>query len=91
MNENISNKELYNFIIEYEALCKKYKTSINGCGCCGSPFIFNKNFTLDNINFDNEKDELIFEGRLDFKNKKEVFSNLEGFKKIIADLESKGE
>lgn len=28
-----------NFIIELEALSRKYKLQIYGCGCCGSPSV----------------------------------------------------
>lgn len=87
MNEHISNEDLYNFIIEYEMLCQKYKISIDGCGCYGSPFIFNKDFTLDNIHYDKEENKLIFDGTLDFKNKK-FFRDTKKFKEII-DLLSK--
>lgn len=27
------------FLKEYERLCNKYKMSIDGCGCCSSPFL----------------------------------------------------
>jgi len=28
-----------NFLIEYFDLCKKHGISIEGCGCCGSPYL----------------------------------------------------
>lgn len=27
------------FLLEYEALCRKYKICVHACGCCGSPFL----------------------------------------------------
>lgn len=27
------------FFTELEALCKKYKVQLNGCGCCSSPYV----------------------------------------------------
>lgn len=27
------------FLIEYEALCRKYKVGVLACGCCGSPWL----------------------------------------------------
>lgn len=29
----------YEFLKEYEKLCKKYNMYIGGCGCCGSPWL----------------------------------------------------
>lgn len=33
------DENLRNFIIELEALSRKYKLQISGCGCCSSPSI----------------------------------------------------
>lgn len=27
------------FMKEYEALCRKHRMVVHGCGCCGSPFL----------------------------------------------------
>lgn len=35
------------FLAELQELCKKHKATINGCGCCSSPF-----GTVDGIKFD---------------------------------------
>lgn len=32
-------KKIMEFLKEYEKLCQKYGMGIEGCGCCGSPFI----------------------------------------------------
>lgn len=58
--------EILNYLKEYESLCKKYNFNINGCGCCGSPFIEledNKNniYYLENIKLNNNN--LIFDIR----------------------------
>lgn len=49
--------ELKAFLEEYETLCQKYRFSIEGCGCCGSPYVFREddghfNYLIDEINFD---------------------------------------
>ena len=38
MPESISPFELYKFLAELSELTKKYGITINGCGCCGSPW-----------------------------------------------------
>ena len=47
------NKEK-EFLKEYEKLCQKYNMGLQGCGCCGSPFLneideINYNQTLNKI------------------------------------------
>ena len=48
--------KLDNYLKEYEILCKKYNIGLQGCGCCGSPFLW-RLYTMDveNINYDNGK------------------------------------
>jgi len=46
------------FLKEYEILCKKYKIIIDGCGCCGSPFIYSEKEMQDG-NFEEELKENI--------------------------------
>lgn len=29
----------FEFLKEYEKLCRKYDMALYGCGCCGSPFL----------------------------------------------------
>lgn len=60
MNET---ERILNFLNEYKSLCKKYNVSIEGCGCCGSPFIKTENGTTDfeNVSFDFECEKLSFD------------------------------
>ena len=37
------------FLKELQALCKKYNAKINGCGCCGSPWIEFEDETMDGL------------------------------------------
>ena len=51
------------FLKEYELLCQKYKIGLNGCGCCGSPWlsVLDENdfiTPMENINY-SEKDNCI--------------------------------
>lgn len=54
-------KDAIAFLREYETLCKKYKISIEGCGCCGSPFLVvrtesgSEDVSLENIGFADNK------------------------------------
>ena len=48
------------YLKEYENLCKKYKLIIDGCGCCGSPFVEIEAkkgviYSLENIKLQNNK------------------------------------
>ena len=53
----------YEFLVEYEILCKKYKMGLKGCGCCGSPFlgVSFDNECINEINY-NEKLDTVFIG-----------------------------
>ena len=33
------NKKNEVFLLEYEALCRKHGIALDGCGCCGSPYL----------------------------------------------------
>lgn len=33
--------EIENFLKELSELTQKYNIGVGGCGCCGSPFLFN--------------------------------------------------
>lgn len=33
---------LEGFLREYHALCERYKLKVDGCGCCGSPYVANE-------------------------------------------------
>ena len=78
--------EVLNYLREYEDLCKKYKLTIGGCGCCGSPFIELKNnedksYYIQDIELEDNK--------LKFDIKQDFYSNADGthFYKENVDLE----
>lgn len=50
-------ERLESFLKELAELTKKYNIAISGCGCCGSPYIydFQKEFDGDDLYFDKEK------------------------------------
>lgn len=56
-------KKVIEFLRDYTVLCKKYKIGLNGCGCCGSPFLKyryeNKKRYICDINYDDEKNDVI--------------------------------
>jgi len=50
------------FLVEYDKLCQKYHMGLDGCGCCGSPYlIYDENYyknneydeSIANINYNN--------------------------------------
>jgi hypothetical protein len=51
-----------NFIIELEALSRKYKVLVGGCGCCGSPYLTK---ISDECEWD-EREGYTYEDRLDW-------------------------
>lgn len=40
------------FLKEYEKLCQKYGMGLQGCGCCGSPFLEKDKKYIWYINFE---------------------------------------
>jgi hypothetical protein len=53
MNENI-NKKVEMFLKELAELTDKYGLAVNGCGCCGSPWIYDVKsgeVIVDNIDY----------------------------------------
>ena len=41
-----------NYLKEYEKLCKKYNIGLCGCGCCGSPYLYELyTIAVDNVNY----------------------------------------
>ena len=52
------------FLREYEYLCQKYKMGLQGCGCCGSPFLNNndKNDVIEDINYNKRLDKVVIGG-----------------------------
>jgi len=51
----MSNKELDRFLAELSLLTKKHGFEIGGCGCCGSPYIFDnkEDMVADNLECNN--------------------------------------
>ena len=47
--------EEYKFLKEYEKLCQKYKMGLEGCGCCGSPYLNE----INHINYDEGTNQII--------------------------------
>ena len=39
MPKTITRSQMNKFLEELSELTKKYNISINGCGCCGSPYL----------------------------------------------------
>jgi hypothetical protein len=74
----------YDFLVEYEKLCKKHKMFIDACGCCDSPFLGafeNIKIKENKLLFDfvrrNEDGEYISYARIDLKKLKEIIENME--------------
>lgn len=74
----------YDFLVEYEKLCKKYKMQIRGCGCCDSPYLdeignikYNKNKLSFDFQYCNEKSQYITYGNVDLKKLKEIIEDME--------------
>lgn len=45
-------KKVNSYLKELENICKKYNIELGGCGCCGSPSIYNlKTISVDYINY----------------------------------------
>ena len=58
--EILKDNNVIEYLEEYQKLCQKYKMGLNGCGCCGSPYLcIYKNeeveHIIDNINYDCEE------------------------------------
>ena len=47
-------EDVLKFLKEYQELCQKYKMGLRGCGCCGSPYLWNsdRDIDLEDINYD---------------------------------------
>ena len=55
---NVIIDSKYKFLEELSELTKKYNISIEGCGCCGSPFLVylgNKTVIGENISWNENK------------------------------------
>lgn len=75
-------KNLYDFLKEYEQLCQKYNLGFGGCGCCGSPFVglgydngYFKDY-VENVNYDYEKKQVIIRRDWDEKTIDEFFEKV---------------
>jgi hypothetical protein len=51
------------FLKELKALCDKYDASIDGCGCCGSPFVTVGATSFDNLYVSSKLDEVKIHGK----------------------------
>lgn len=52
------------FLKELTNLTKRYKIAINGCGCCGSPWLYNietGETIRDDLTWDDDKEEYYFD------------------------------
>lgn len=47
------------FLKEYELLCQKYKMGLQGCGCCGSPYLND----LTDINYNEKLNRVLIDGK----------------------------
>lgn len=67
------------FLREYEKLCKKYKMGLQGCGCCGSPYLKD----INEINYNKKLDKIFIEGD-GYWHEKELENDLEDrYKKYL--------
>lgn len=65
MNKEITKNQIRCFLTDLAQLTKKYNIVIDGCGCCGSPYLK----AINGYKFDREKWEL-----LDYDEKEKRYS-----------------
>ena len=75
------NENEYQFLKEYEDLCKKYKTSFTSCGCCGGIHL-TSNYDDVSIWMDDEEGCLNVNG-LKLDEYKTINGNQEEYDKIM--------
>ena len=63
----MTRSELNKFLEELTELTKKYGIQINGCGCCGSPYLETLDdsaFIGDDLDWDVEEEKYVINSRL---------------------------
>lgn len=58
LNKKKLSEDIVKFLKEYQELCQKHKMGLQGCGCCGSPYLDNNSEDIqeevNDINYDYE-------------------------------------
>lgn len=58
----VENKIVEDFLKELAKLTDKYGVEIDGCGCCGSPYLTGKNGKGDSLYYDREDSKYYVSG-----------------------------
>ena len=78
------------FLKEYELLCQKYKMGLEGCGCCGSPYLTYNDKYINEINYNYKLNKIFINGDRYYHEEEERLS-LKGDEKTIDEYFEEGE